>query len=369
MADHQAAIVARFGASRRMEPEEELRLARLAANPAPARDAATVVLLRDAPVGSGIEAYLLRRTRAMSFAGGMHVFPGGRVDPSDAAEDLPWVGPSVEEAMPGLDDDPARARALVCAAVRETFEECGVLLAVPTGTSVPASRAAPAGGATPTGRNVPAGRVDAAGGAAGTGDPGTGDPGWAAERRAVESHRSGLAELLTRRGLALRADLLAPWTRWIAPELEPRRYDTRFFVAALPAGQLPGELATELSTEADGMLWIRPAEAMERFVAGEIGMLPPTAFTLAELSAYDDVAGALAAARTRDLKPIMARIVARDGTWQLSFPHLLPPDGAPGTPLDSAPGTPPDGVPGTEPGTPSGTAPAPAAGTRGGVPR
>lgn len=361
MADHQAAIVARFGASRRMEPEEELRLARLAANPAPARDAATVVLLRDAPVGSGIEAYLLRRTRAMSFAGGMHVFPGGRVDPSDAAEDLPWVGPSVEEAMPGLDDDPARARALVCAAVRETFEECGVLLAVPTGTSVPASRAAPAGGATPTGRNVPAGRVDAAGGAAGTGDPGTGDPGWAAERRAVESHRSGLAELLTRRGLALRADLLAPWTRWIAPELEPRRYDTRFFVAALPAGQLPGELATELSTEADGMLWIRPAEAMERFAAGEIGMLPPTAFTLAELSAYDDVAGALAAARTRDLKPIMARIVARDGTWQLSFPHLLPPDGAPGTP--------PDGAPGTEPGTPSGTAPAPAAGTRGGVPR
>lgn len=328
MADHQAAIVARFGTSRRMEPEEELRLARLAANPAPARDAATVVLLRDAPAGSGIEAYLLRRTRAMSFAGGMHVFPGGRVDPSDTAEDLPWIGPSVEEAMPGLDDDPARARALVCAAVRETFEECGVLLAVPAG---------------------------------GTVSPGTGDPGWAAERRAMESHRSGLAELLTRRGLALRADLLAPWTRWIAPELEPRRYDTRFFVAALPAGQLPGELATELSTEADGMLWIRPAEAMERFVAGEIGMLPPTAFTLAELSAYDDVAGALAAARTRDLKPITARIVAGGGTWQLSFPHLLSPDGASGTALD--------GAPGTEPGTPSGTAPAPAAGTRGGVPR
>ncbi|WP_018506295.1 NUDIX hydrolase [Parafrankia discariae] len=324
MVDLQAALVARFGTSRRVEPEEELRLARLAVEPSPARDAATVVLLRDAPAGPGIEAYLLRRTRAMSFASGMHVFPGGRVDPADSAEDLPWVGPAVAEVMPGLDDDHTRARALVCAAVRETFEECGVLLAVPAdGAGPPGTNPPGPPGTNPPGTNDPGTGKPAAA------DQGDGDPGWAAERRAVESRRSGLGELLARRGLALRADLLAPWARWIAPELEPRRYDTRFFVAALPAGQLPGEQATELSTEADGMLWISPLEALERFVAGEIGMLPPTAFTLAELSAHDDVAGALAAARTRDLSPIMARIDVSDGRWRLLFPHLSAPDGAP----------------------------------------
>ncbi|MEX5636380.1 NUDIX hydrolase [Parafrankia sp. FMc2] len=286
MVDHQAALITRFSASRRVDPEEAAVLARLAAAPAAPRDAATVILLRDAPAGPGVEAYMLRRITAMSFAGGMYAFPGGRVDPADGDATVPWAGPPVEAALPGLDQDPALARALVSAAVRETFEECGVLLAEP---------AAGAGDAAP----VPAAH------------------GLEADRLALENRSLGLAELLTRRSLALRADRLAAWARWIAPELEPRRYDTRFFVAALPPGQQPGPV----SGEADQAMWVRPADALTRFAARELAMLPPTAFTLAELAAFDDVTAVLAAARSRDLAPVQPVISIAGGRWQLLFPH------------------------------------------------
>ncbi|MGZ6793290.1 MAG: hypothetical protein ACXVFV_10095, partial [Mycobacteriales bacterium] len=95
--------------------------------PVEPRHASTVVLLRDAETGP--EAYLLRRVKGMAFAGGMHVFPGGAVDPADAAADIAWAGPSAAEWGAWFGADEPLARALVCAAVRETFEECGVLLA------------------------------------------------------------------------------------------------------------------------------------------------------------------------------------------------------------------------------------------------
>lgn len=269
---------------------------------APVRDAATVVLLRAAPGGRGLEAYLLRRVAGMAFAGGMYGFPGGRVDPTDMGPDVPWAGPPVTEVMHALDADPALARALVCAAVRETFEECGVLLA---------------GAVTPD----PAG---------GTGTTETFDPTARAEaRRALERHELGLSELLRRHALALRADLLAPWARWVTPEIEPRRYDTRFFVAALPGGQTP----QQPSGEADRMEWMRPADALERHAAGALGMLPPTAFTLAELCEYDDVASVLAAAHARDLSPIMPKILVSSGEAHLLLPH----DEAYDPPGDSGP--------------------------------
>ncbi|OAA27042.1 NUDIX family protein [Frankia sp. EI5c] len=289
MVDHQAELITRFGSPRRVAADEAAALARLAASPAVPRDASTVILLRDAPAGGGIEAYMLRRTTTMSFAGGMYAFPGGRLDPADSDDTLPWLGPPVAEVMPGLDPDPAKARALVCAAVRETFEECGVLLATAA-----------------SGREETTDLRDV--------------PGLAADRQAMEDRRLGLADVLGRRSLALRADLLAAWTRWVAPELEPRRYDTRFFVAALPAGQQPGIA----STEADGVLWIRPADALDRFTAGAMAMLPPTAFTLAELAEFEDVAGVLAAARGRDLAPVMPEIDVSAGRWRLLFPHLRP---------------------------------------------
>ncbi|KQC38492.1 MULTISPECIES: NUDIX hydrolase [Frankia] len=314
MVDHKAALLARL--------QRSLVVVRDPAGPgaaagaprppvgssAPVRDAATVVLLRDAPGGRGIEAYLLRRVTGMAFAGGMYAFPGGRVDPTDMGPDVPWAGPPVTEVMHALDADPALARALVCAAVRETFEECGVLLA----------------GAVPR---------DPADGTAAA--PSLDETARAEARRALEHHELGLSELLRRHDLALRADLLAPWARWVTPEIEPRRYDTRFFVAALPGGQSP----EQPSREADRMEWMRPVDALERHAAGALGMLPPTAFTLAELSEHDDVASVLAAAHARDLSPIMPKILVSGGEAHLLLPHdeaYDPPGG--GGPGDSGPG-------------------------------
>jgi 8-oxo-dGTP pyrophosphatase MutT (NUDIX family) len=251
-------------------------LARAAGEVAPPRDAATVVLLRDgAPGGSGgIEVYLLRRVRAMAAFGGMTVFPGGGVDPADVADvALPWVGPAAEEWTGPLSAGTALARGLVCAAVRETFEESGVLLA-------------------------------------GTGPddvvPDTAD--WEAERQALEARDLSLSTLFADRGLHLRADLLRPWAHWITPEIEHRRFDTRFFVAALPAGQRTRDVAGE----ADHAAWVRPADALEELGRGERVMVPPTAMTLADLTAFDTVADVLAAAPARRIIPVLPRLERGD---------------------------------------------------------
>ncbi len=228
--------------------------------PVPTRDAATVLLLRDRPAGP--EAYLLRRVQAMSFAGGMHVFPGGSVDPADAQAEIGWAGPPVEQWATWLSCDVPLARALVCAAVRETFEESGVLLAGSHAEDVLADVSSDE---------------------------------WEAERAALEAREHSLSELLARRGLVLRADLLRPLAHWITPEAEPKRFDTRFFLAELPAGQV----CREAGTEADSRVWVRPRDA----IAEQLEMLPPTRSALASVVDAPDVATALAA--PRDIRPVM----------------------------------------------------------------
>jgi hypothetical protein len=133
---------------------------------------------------------------------------------------------------------------------------------------------------------------------------------------------ASMAEVLARNGLVLRADLLRPWAHWVTPEIEPKRFDTRFFVAALPEGQEP----VHYRGESDHSEWVAPRDAVERHARGELGMLPPTVFTLAELAAYDTVADVLAAATRRDVRRVLPRIVV-DGDDVLL---LLP--GDPGYP-------------------------------------
>ena len=262
------------GQGERRLPTEFAPRVRAAANGkasvAPARDSATVVLLRDGE--QGLEAYLLRRVTSMAFAAGMHVFPGGTVDPRD--ETLPpsaWAGPPAPDWARTLTATPARARAMVCAAVRETFEETGVLLAGPS-----AAELADVSGA-----------------------------GWERDRRALLDRSDSLAAILARRRLRLRADLLRPWAHWITPEIEPRRYDTRFFVAAMPAGQR----TRHVGGEADAVAWWRPDQALAASASGAVQLLPPTAITLAELSGYPTVAAVLAGADARDVRPVLPRIV------------------------------------------------------------
>ena len=253
--------------------------------PAAPRDAATVVILRTAADGAGVETLMMRRPAAMKFAPGAYVFPGGSVDPADYGAAVGWHGPSPAEFGARLGATAEVARALVCAAVRETYEEAGVLLA-----------GAPDGGPLA----VPAG------------------PSWDADRAALASGTLTLADLLARRGLVLRADLLVPWDRWVTPEGEPRRFDARFFAATLPDGQQ----AVGHEAEAEHVAWLDPASAIAAARAGEISLLPPTAATLNHLaSAVADGAGLddILAIR-RAIEPVCPRLVLEDGKAWLVLP-------------------------------------------------
>ncbi|MCO6007140.1 NUDIX hydrolase [Actinoallomurus purpureus] len=246
------------------------------------RDASTVVLLRDA-VG-GIEVYMLRRVTSMPSAAGAYVFPGGSVDVRDGDSTVGWSGPSPTEWGAAFGAGETLARELVCAAVRETFEESGVLLAGPTPDTI-------------------AGDI-------------SGDD-WEADRLALLDRSLSLAALLDKRGLVLRGDLMRPWAHWITPVIEARRYDTRFFVAALPAGQR----TRDVSTESDRVAWVRPREAVEAARRGEMALLPPTMVTLTELAAYDSVAAVLAAGR--GVRPRLPETrVTGDGVYLILPPEL-----------------------------------------------
>ncbi|MFY1674891.1 NUDIX hydrolase [Plantactinospora sp. WMMB334] len=252
--------------------------------PAPPRPAATVLLLRPDPSGpEGFEVYVIRRAASMTF-GGMYAFPGGSVDPGDSQIRLDWSGPAPADWGGRLGQPAGAAQALVCAAAREVFEEAGVLLAGPGPEAV-------------------------------VGDV-SGEE-WERDRRALVERRTGFADLLRERGLTLRSDLLLPWSRWVTPEFEPRRFDTYFFVALLPAGQLP----RDVSGEADHTMWIRPADALARVGAGAIAMLPPTLITLTELAGCPDLAAVPVAAAGRDpARPLTPRLAtAPDGTSRFTL--------------------------------------------------
>jgi 8-oxo-dGTP pyrophosphatase MutT (NUDIX family) len=261
------------------ERAEDMRVGRIEA--APARDAATVVVLRDHPE-HGLQAFMLRRVASMAFAAGAYVFPGGSVDPRDGEASIGWAGPSPLKWGEAFGADETVARELVCAAVRETFEETLVLLAGPAPDAVV--------------------------------DDTRGDD-WEADRQALLDRSQSFAQFLDRRGLVLRADLLRPWGHWITPEIEPKRYDTRFFVAAIPGGQR----ARDVSTEADRVAWVRPADAIERAQRGEWFLMPPTLATLSELSGYDTVADVLAAEREIVVHEPKTEIV--DGEAYLVLPE------------------------------------------------
>ncbi|MFJ9585804.1 NUDIX hydrolase [Streptomyces acidicola] len=262
-------------------PERIRSLAEGTLTPAVPKRAATVILLKDTD-GTPV-VHMLRRRASMAFAGGAYAYPGGGVDPRDDELHIRWAGPTRAWWADRLGVDETGAQAVVCAAVRETYEEAGVLLAGPTADSV-------------------------------VGDT-TGED-WEADRAAVAARDLSFAEFLERRGLVLRSDLLGVWTRWITPEFEPRRYDTWFFVAALPEGQR----TRNASTEADRTVWIRPRDAADAYDKGELLMMPPTIATLRQLVPYATAAEALAAAPGRDMTPVLARARLEEGEIVLSWP-------------------------------------------------
>ncbi|MDW8468997.1 MAG: NUDIX hydrolase [Burkholderiales bacterium] len=231
--------------------------------PVPPRDAATVVLLRDG--AEALELYLVKRSRAVDFMAGAHVFPGGRLDEAhDAApEALARLGVGVEALAARLGETlaPARAAGLFVAAIRETFEEAGVLF----------------------GRLAPGWAAPAARTALGAGTP--------------------FAALVAR----LDAGALVPWLRWVTPQTSPRRFDARFFLARAPEGEEP----QPDGREAVAGLWISPRRALERWASGELQLAPATARSIDALADFGSVEEALVAAAARP-PPAAMPIVWRD---------------------------------------------------------
>lgn len=212
------------------------------------RPASTVLVIRDGP--AGVEVYLQRRPHGMHFAGGLWVFPGGRVDEADADPSIDhyWTGPPPARwaAEMGVSEEVARAH--VVAAYRETLEESGILLV----------SAGPEAGAV----------VDA--------------------RRALLADTHTFAEIVRELGVELDTSLLRYWAWWVTPDSEPRRYDTRFFLARLP----DAAVITPHDDEVVEETWAASAE-------GDLMMLPPTYYTLRDVVGHTSVTAAMAAAADR----------------------------------------------------------------------
>jgi glyoxylase-like metal-dependent hydrolase (beta-lactamase superfamily II)/8-oxo-dGTP pyrophosphatase MutT (NUDIX family) len=248
------------------------------------------MLLRETDAGP--EVFLQRRVKAMKFAPSVSVFPGGGLDERDRAISPDrWHGPAPSWWAERFGCAEDLAAALVCAAIRETFEECGVLLA---GTN----------------DGAPLGSIPAE---------------LAAARSELVDHKVALPDLLAEHNWVLRADMLRPWSNWITPEVEKRRYDTRFFVAELP----PGQRADARNTEVTEAGWRRPSDALAAWHDGDLQLLPPTWVTLEQLSEYSDVGAALRAGEERPITPLIPK-VRRDGDKvQLHLPHELGYENAP----------------------------------------
>jgi len=232
----------------------------------PPRPAATLVLVRDTP--RGIETLLMQRNEKASFLAGAFVFPGGAVHEEDHAPEL-----HVLCAPPHAHDDPLAALPQAglgfrAAAIRECFEECGLLLAVDGDGGMPA--------------------IDAV------------DPVWREQRRALASGQATLQSICAERGLRLATERLAGFAHWVTPPGAPRRFDTRFFVAVAPLHQQ----ASHDASEAIAHLWIRPADALARARAGDLKLVFATTTTMTWLAEFDSAQAVVAFARTPRAVPV-----------------------------------------------------------------
>ena len=249
---------------------------------APPRAAATVVMLRDVPLG--LEVFLMQRHGKSDVLGGAYVFPGGKVDAADTEldmaahldQDLHTLHTSLSET----DIDPLTAAGLYVAAMREVFEESGVLFV----------------------------HADSVGGVDVVDD-------FAANLQVGCSFNAAL----TRTALRLQTRHLVPWSRWItptSPSLMNKRFDTRFFVASVPSGQV----ARHDDFETTESVWLRPRAALEQYWDGQIELAPPQIMSLVHLTHYADVASVLDAARRAGPRLIQPEPFEHEGIRVICYP-------------------------------------------------
>lgn len=233
--------------------------------PAQARPSASIAIVRDG--AAGLEAFMIVRAREVDFASGASVFPGGRITDDDRDPRLR----ALSDGAGALDDEELAYR---IAALREGFEECGLVLArTPDG-----SLAGPAAAA----------RLDEA-------------------RLPVERGERAFADVLDSEGLRLACDLLIPFGLWITPDFVPKRFETRFYLAPTPAGQ---DLVHD-GSEAVASEWLRPAATIEEADVGRRALVFATRMNLMRLAEHADVAAALATERDRPIVPVQPWIEDR----------------------------------------------------------
>lgn len=259
--------------------------------------AATVVLARES--ARGPEIFMVQRHGKSAFMASAYVYPGGKLDAADCADEAAaaCVGLDREAALaalssppPRLDDDAALpaggALGLYVAALREVFEESGVLLArradgAPLDLTSPETQAR-----------------------------------FSAHREAVHSGALSMADLAAAEGLAWDVAALTPFAQWITPVVEPRRFNARFFIARAPADQAPVHDAQETVDSC----WVTPREALERYAAGSIQLAPPTLRTLEDMAPYASVDALIQGLAAAPQTPIMPRFEELDGKLTLLLP-------------------------------------------------
>jgi 8-oxo-dGTP pyrophosphatase MutT (NUDIX family) len=240
-----------------------------------ARPAATIMLVRDG--ASGLEVFMTVRHHAIEFASGALVFPGGRVEDRDHEI----------AAREALRSDTQVAPGCFIAGIRETFEECGILLARPRGSAALLG-------------------VDRLPGIV------------AAFKERVDQDHAAFGALLSAEDLVPAADLLVPFAHWITPATQRKRFDTVFFLAAAP----PDQVGAHDGAEAVDSVWINPAKAISESQAGRYKMLFPTQMNLMKLGRQDSVSAALAEARSAPLVTVEPELLSsRDGIRELRIPE------------------------------------------------
>jgi 8-oxo-dGTP pyrophosphatase MutT (NUDIX family) len=251
------------------------------AEAATARPASTVLLLRDSagPDGTGeLEIFMMVRHHQIEFNSGALVFPGGSIDPGD--HDIA-ADPALHHGGEGLD---AQALAFRIAAIRETFEESGILLAKPRGSNamISAARAAEIGAAF----------------------------------RAAGDKDKGFLKLLIDHEMVLTLDELVPYAHWITPEGMPKRFDTHFFLAAAP----PNQAGAHDGLESTDSIWLSPREALAGGDSGRFKLPFPTTRNLIKLGKHRTVSDALQAARQGTIVTVMPVMTRLNGGRQLRIP-------------------------------------------------
>ena len=246
----------------------------------PPRPSATVVLLRDAP--AGLEVFLMKRHGLSDVLGGAYVFPGGKIDAADAELDMAaHLDQPLDALHAGLNEpgiDRRTAGAVYVAALREAFEESGVLFA-----------------------------------------QGPALPGLADQAAALLREGHGFNAVLARMALRLQTLNVVPWSRWITPvtpSVSNKRFDTRFFVAAVPGGQV----ASHDNFETTESIWLSPRHALQQYWDRQIELAPPQIMSLAHLSRHAGVESVLAEARRRRPPVIQPEPFEHEGSRVICYP-------------------------------------------------